>query len=103
VWFNPINGLFLFVLPPLISLVVTVAATHSHHSDLDTDDHMAASRNYTGRLRNLLTGNLGFHTAHHYRQGVHWSKLPDLHASLAHKIPAECFKGRSAPGPIPGI
>lgn len=89
---NPVNGIFLFVLPPVISLVITVAATYNHHSNLDTDDHMAASRNYTGKYRNLLTGNLGFHTAHHYRQGLHWSKLPELHATIVHKIPDEFIK-----------
>jgi len=89
VFLKPVHALFLFVFPPLISLMVTAAATHAHHSDLDTDDHMEASRNYTGKFRNLLTGNLGFHTAHHYRQGLHWSKLPELHATIEHKIPDE--------------
>ncbi len=90
--YKPMHGLFLFVFPIITSLTVTVAATYNHHSDLDTDDHMQASRNYTGRLHNLLTGNLGYHTAHHYRQGLHWSKLPELHESLAHKIPAEYIR-----------
>ncbi len=87
--YRPVAGLILFVLSPIISLIITVAATYLHHSGLDTDDHMAASRNYMGRFRNLLTGNLGYHTAHHYRQGLHWSKLPELHETIAHKIPSE--------------
>ena len=87
--FKPVNGLFLFVLAPVISLVITVAATHDHHSDLDTDDHMEASHNNLGRWYNIFTGNLGYHTAHHYRQGVHWSNLPILHQQLKDKIPAE--------------
>lgn len=86
---KPVNGLFLFAFPPVVSLVLTIAATHAHHSDLDTEDHMEASRNYVGGLRNVLTGNLGYHTAHHYRQGVHWSKLPELHATIEDKIPQE--------------
>lgn len=89
---KPAHGILLFVIPPMISLFITVATTYTHHSDLDTDDHMAASRNYTGRFRNVLTGNLGFHTAHHYRQGLHWSKLPELHAEIAHKIPDDCIR-----------
>jgi len=40
-------------------------------------------------LFNFLTGNLGYHTAHHYKQGLHWSKLPELHASIAHRIPPQ--------------
>lgn len=90
--FKPVNGLFLFVFPMITSLLLTIAATYAHHSGLDTDDHMLASRNYTHRIRNILTGNLGYHTAHHYRQGVHWSKLPDLHAQIEDKIPAEYIR-----------
>lgn len=86
---KPISGLLLFAIPPVISLVITVAATYLHHSGLDTDDPLEASRNYTGRFRNALTGNLGFHTAHHYRQGLHWSKLPELHATIVDRIPAD--------------
>lgn len=90
--FKPVNGLFLFAFPPIISFVATVAATYNHHSNLDTDDHMEASRNYTGKIHNTLTGNLGYHTAHHYRQGVHWSKLPELHATIVDKIPDEFIR-----------
>ena len=86
---KPLHGLFLFIFPMITSLTITIAATYRHHSNLDTDDHMAASRNYVGGLHNKLTGNLGYHTAHHYRQGVHWSKLPELHESIADKIPEE--------------
>ncbi len=87
--FKPLNGFLIFAMQPVISLVITVAATYLHHSGLDTDDPLEASRNYTGRIRNALTGNLGFHTAHHYRQGLHWSKLPELHATLEDRIPAD--------------
>ncbi len=89
---KPVSGLFLFALPMVTSLLITIAATYRHHSGLETDDHMLASRNYTGRLHNTLSGNLGYHTAHHYRQGLHWSKLPELHAQLEDKIPAEYIR-----------
>ncbi len=94
--FKPVNGLFLFVFAPIISLTITVAATYHHHAGLDTDDHMLASHNYIGGLRNVLTGNLGYHTAHHFRQGVHWSKLPELHAKLEADIPAEFIREKQA-------
>ena len=92
---NPINGLFLFVFPMITSLLMTIAATYHHHSGLDTDDHMRASRNYTGKFRNKLSGNLGYHTAHHYRQGLHWSKLPELHAQIEDQIPDEFIQHSS--------
>ena len=76
-------------LPAIVLVAVGAIVGGLYASGLDTDDPLEASRNYTGRIRNALTGNLGFHTAHHYRQGLHWSKLPELHATIAHRIPAD--------------
>ena len=48
-----------------------------------------ASRNRVNPLYNALTGNLGLHTAHHKRPGLHWSLLPKLHEQIRHQIPKE--------------
>ena len=85
--YNPVNALFVFILPMMTSLLYTSWTTYDHHAGLDTHDQFAASRNNTSRWYNLLTGNLGFHTAHHYKQGVHWSELPSLHEQIKHRIP----------------
>ncbi len=74
------------------SLLFTAWVTHDHHSGLDTDDAFQASYNNENALFNLLTGNLGYHTAHHYRQGLHWSKLPELHEKIRHQIPPELIR-----------
>lgn len=92
VYFNPINALFLFVLPMIGSLLYTSWATYGHHAGLEDEDHFASSHNITDKWFNLLTGNLGYHTAHHFKQGVHWSKLPELHEKIKNKIPQECFR-----------
>jgi len=86
-WFRFVPALFVYVLPMVISLLFTAWVTHDHHNGLDTDDEFQASYNNTNRLFNLLTGNLGYHTAHHYRQGLHWSKLPELHEKIKDRIP----------------
>lgn len=91
IW-RPLPALFVFVLPMVISLLFTAWVTHDHHSGLATDDPFEASYNNTNPLFNFLTGNLGYHTAHHYRQGLHWSKLPELHAQIQHRIPAELIR-----------
>lgn len=88
--YSPINALFIFILPMVVSLLFTAWTTYGHHVGLDTSDQFAASNNNTGKLYNLLTGNLGYHTAHHFKQGTHWSKLPALHEKIKQKIPAEC-------------
>lgn len=90
--YNPINALFLFILPMIGSLAYTSWATYGHHTDLESEDQFASSHNITDKWFNTLTGNLGFHTAHHYKQGVHWSKLPELHEQIKDKIPEECFR-----------
>lgn len=107
---RPVAALFVFVLPMAISLLLTAWATYSHHAGRSTASHFVACNNILHRGYNLLTGNLGYHTAHHYKPGVHWSRLPELHASIADKIPAACYLtpglpwclGQS-PAPAPGI
>jgi fatty acid desaturase len=84
---NPWNAVFVFVLPMAFSLTGTVWVTWFHHANLKTDDPMQASTNTLDPLYNLFTGNLGYHTAHHHRQALHWSKLPALHAELEQRIP----------------
>lgn len=84
---NPLNALFVFILPMISSLLYTAMVTYSHHANLDTNDVFKASYNKTNRWYNLFTGNLGYHTAHHYKQGVHWSELPKLHEQIKHHIP----------------
>jgi fatty acid desaturase len=94
---RPYNALFVFVLPMIISISVTVWATYFHHGGLVTDDHMQASYNIMHRGYNLATGNLGYHTAHHARHGLHWSKLPAYHAEIASKIPSNLYREPGIP------
>lgn len=91
--YNPLAALFLFVLPMITGLFLTSWVTYDHHAGLSTDDVFAASYSNVGWFYNLLTGNLGYHAAHHYRQGVHWSMLPQLHEQIKHQIPPELITG----------
>lgn len=90
--FRPLPALLLFVLPMITSLLFTSWVTYDHHSDLRSASAFEASYNILNPTFNLLTGNLGYHTAHHHRQAVHWSKLPALHADIADKIPAHLYR-----------
>ena len=92
VWMRPVPALLVFVLPMMVSLVFTAWVTYDHHSGLDTNEQFEASYNILNPTFNLLTGNLGYHTAHHHRQAVHWSKLPELHARISDNIPAHLYR-----------
>lgn len=88
---RPVAALFVFVLPMVISLIFTAWATYGHHAGKSTESHFVACNNILHRGYNAVTGNLGYHTAHHYKPGVHWSRLPEVHASIGHKVPADCY------------
>lgn len=90
-YINPVNAALLFVLPMIAGLIFTSWHTYYHHAGLDTDNHLEASHNITHRWYNLLTGNLGYHTAHHMKPGLHWSQLPEFHAKIADQIPAHLY------------
>jgi fatty acid desaturase len=91
-YYRPIPALIILWIPAILSLLITADSTYWHHSGLDTSDPMAASRNSLSSIcYNTLTGNFGYHTAHHYKGGLHWTKLPALHEKIKHKIPAECY------------
>jgi beta-carotene hydroxylase len=49
------------------------------HQDCDHGSKFDHSRNITGRFINWLFLNNGFHTAHHMRPAMHWSRLPEFH------------------------
>lgn len=89
---NPVPALFLFVLPMICGLLITAWTTYDHHAGLDTDNPFEASRNNLSRIYNLTTGNLGYHTAHHYKHWVHWSDLPALHETIKDRIPGNLIK-----------
>ena len=87
--YKPVAGMFVFAVPMVCTVLYTSWVTYDHHAGLDSDDHMKASYNIMNRWFNRLTGNLGYHTAHHYKPGLHWTALPALHDEIKHRIPAE--------------
>lgn len=88
---RPLQALIVFFVPMVIGYITTCWHTYYHHAGLDTDDYLEASYNIMHKWYNILTGNLGYHTAHHMKQALHWSKLPEFHATIEKDIPAELF------------
>ena len=84
---DPLRALLVFVLPLPGALLLQAQATYDQHAGLEGTDPLHASRSATGRFYNLRTLNLGYHTAHHLRPRLHWSKLPAFHATIAADLP----------------
>ncbi len=59
---------------------------HVHCDPWSDYDH---SRNFVSKLGNWLVFNNGYHTAHHENAGIHWSRLAEAHARIAHRIDPE--------------
>jgi fatty acid desaturase len=99
---DPLAGLLVFALPMVVGLLITAWATYEHHSGLNVENEFEASFNNLNRWYNLFTGNLGYHTAHHHRGGLHWSKLPKLHAQIQDKIPETLIRNSWVKTSSPG-
>ena len=88
-WLRPLETVLVFLLPAFLTLFHTIWATYEHHAGCARDGHLVASMNRENRVYNVLTGNLGLHTAHHKRPGLHWSLLPALHEKIRDQIPED--------------
>ena len=91
-YFNPTNAVLVILLPGFLTLAHTSWVTYEHHAGQYPTNHYDASRNNLNPLFNYLTCNLGYHTAHHKRPGVHWSRLPEIHDEIKHQIPPELIQ-----------
>lgn len=91
-WLDWRMATIVFALPMLTGYVITCWHTYYHHAGLDTDDHFQASYNIMHKWYNIMTGNLGYHTAHHIKAGLHWSKLPEYHSQIASSIPPHLYR-----------
>jgi fatty acid desaturase len=72
--------LIYFGVPWLFAQWGIVTINLLQHQDCDHDSDYDHSRNITGRFINWLFLNNGFHTAHHLRPAMHWSRLPKFHS-----------------------
>lgn len=78
-WIHPINFLLFFLIPALFSQWFLIASNYLQHDGCDVNSAFDHSNNISGRLYNLLLFNVGYHTAHHEKPGMHWSGLKKYH------------------------
>jgi beta-carotene hydroxylase len=80
------KALLFVVIPQQVALNTVLVFNYLQHVHADEDDAWNHSRNFTGRLLNVLLFNNGYHTIHHLQPGRHWSETPAAHRQIAHHI-----------------
>ena len=80
---------FGFLIPAFFANWSMIFINYIQHVHTDPWSEHNHSRNFVSKLGNFLVFNNGYHTAHHESAGLHWSKLGDAHAKIAHLIDPE--------------
>lgn len=74
-------ALFFVVLPQLYGARCILRINLIQHDRCDTESEWNHSRNFVGKAFNWIMCNNGYHTIHHNKAGLHWSKLAEAHES----------------------
>jgi len=77
--------MFVFI-PQQIALNSVLFFNYIQHIHADENSDFNHSRNITGWALNAFLFNNGYHTAHHLKPHLHWSRLPAFHREIESKI-----------------
>jgi beta-carotene hydroxylase len=80
---------FGFAIPAIFANWSMIFINYIQHVHTDPWSEHNHSRNFVSKPANWMVFNNGYHTAHHESAGLHWSKLPQAHAKIAHLIHPE--------------
>jgi fatty acid desaturase len=72
-------ALFFILIPQLYGARCILRINLIQHDRCDTTSEWNHSRNFVGRAFNWIMCNNGYHTIHHNRAGLHWSRLDEAH------------------------
>jgi fatty acid desaturase len=76
------KALLLVLVPQLFANFGIVTINFLQHDGCDPEHPANHSRNFVGPILNFLALNNGYHGIHHLQPGLHWSLLPNAHATL---------------------
>jgi fatty acid desaturase len=80
------KALFFIIIPQQFALFSILLFNYVQHVHANEESEWNHSRNFVGPALNFLLFNNGYHTIHHERAGIHWSKTPEEHAKIDHLI-----------------
>ena len=73
-------------IPALIAPTLMIFTNYIQHVHCDPASEHDHSRNFVGPLANWFLFDAGYHTVHHARPSVHWSRYAELHRAQAASI-----------------
>lgn len=79
VWSDVTSFLVFLGLPWIFGQWFLIAVNLPQHDGCDETSRWNHSRNVVGKWSNWVFLNNGYHTAHHEKPGLHWSRLPNWH------------------------
>ncbi len=79
------KALLFVIIPQQVSLFSVLIFNYVQHVHANEESEWNHSRNFTGFLNFLLFNN-GYHTIHHHKAGLHWSKAPAAHKEIEKNI-----------------
>ena len=82
---NPYKALVFIFIPQIIGLHFLLASNYLQHAHAVPQSRYNHSRNFTGFI-NWVWFNVGYHTAHHQYESVHWTQLPRIHKDITKHI-----------------
>ena len=80
------RALLFLLIPQQVALFAIQVVNYLQHVETDAYSEWDHSRNFVSPLLNALLFNNGYHTVHHMKPGVHWSRTPALHAEYEARI-----------------
>ncbi len=80
------KAIYLIFIPQQFALFAILLFNYVQHVHAEEESEYNHSRNFVGPMLNTLLFNNGYHTVHHDRAGIHWSKTPEAHAKVDHLI-----------------
>ena len=89
------------LVPQAVALHFLLASNYLQHARTTIGSSHDHSRNFVGWM-NLVLFNVGYHTAHHELESLHWSRLPRAHAEIARLVSPRLIE-RSLVGYFVGV
>lgn len=86
------KALLFVMIPQLIGIHFLMASNYLQHAQCEVGSAHNHSRNFTGWVFNLLFFNVGYHTAHHLDQKIHWKRLPSVHQEIQARVDTRLCK-----------